>query len=349
VEHSGIRKILVIKLRAIGDVVLSTVVLKNLRQAFPKAVLDFLTEHPSKEVIYGNPNIDTVFGFNIKEESGLSLIRKIRRQRYDLVIDLFGNPRSAIVAYCSGAQHRVGYRFGWRKHCYTIVVEPRGGEVHNIEFNLDALRAINVPVTDRSPFFPCSDEAKRFAEDFFRKEHLEGKFVVALNPGGGWYTKRWRAKSYAALGKRLQAEYNASIIITWGPGEEKLAEEIRSLMNGEALLTPNTTLKELGAILGQCSLMVTNDSGPMHIAAAMGTPIVAIYGPTHPELQGPVTDKAEIVKNKELTCLGCNLTECPIENPCMEELAVDVVFQSAKKLIERLHLLQPGEVAAHVS
>lgn len=337
-EHSGIKRILVIKLRAIGDVVLSTVVLKNLRQAFPNATLDFLTEYPSKEVVFGNPNVDTVFAFNIKEETGLSLIMKIRRQRYDLVIDLFGNPRSAIVAYCSGAKYRMGYRFGWRKYCYNIVVEPRGGEVHNTEFNLDALKAINVPVTEKSPFFPVSEEARVFADDFFRKESLSGKFVVAINPGGGWYTKRWRAKSYAELGDRLRAEFDACIIITWGPGEEKLAEEIRSAMGGSATLIPRSTLKELGAILERCSLMVTNDSGPMHIAAVLGTPIVAIYGPTHPELQGPVTENAGIVQKKELSCLGCNLTECPIGNPCMEGLEVDVVLGEVRRLVERLHL-----------
>jgi lipopolysaccharide heptosyltransferase II len=337
-EHSGIQRILVIKLRAIGDVVLSTVVLKNLRQAFPKATLDFLTEIPSREAVFGNPSVDTVFAFNIKEETGLSLIMKIRRQRYDLVIDLFGNPRSAIVACCSGAKYRVGYRFGWRKYCYNIVIEPRGGEVHNTEFNLDALKAINVPVTEKSPFFPVSEEARMFADEFFRKESLDGKFVAAINPGGGWYTKRWRAKSYGELGKRLRTEFNASVIITWGPGEEKLAEEIRSLMNGEAILIPKTKLKELGAILERCSLMITNDSGPMHIAGVLGTPIVAIYGPTHPELQGPVTDKAAIVQKKELSCLGCNLTDCPIGNPCMEELAVETVLDEARKLITRLHL-----------
>ena len=312
--------------------------LKNLRLAFPNATLDFLTEFPSKEVVFGNPNVDTVFAFNIKEETGLSLIMKIRRQRYDLVIDLFGNPRSAIVAYFSGAQHRVGYRFGWRKHCYNILIEPRGGEVHNIDFNLDALKAINVPVIDRSPYFPRSDDAKEFAGDFFRKEHLDGTFVVAINPGGGWYTKRWRAKSYAELGNRLRTEFDASIIITWGPGEEPLAEEIRSLMGGNATLIPKSTLKQLGAILEQCSLMVTNDSGPMHIAAVLGTPIAAIYGPTHPELQGPATDKSVIVRKEDLSCLGCNLTECPIGNPCMEGLEVDVVLGAVRKLIERLHL-----------
>ena len=346
IDKSLIQRILVIKLRAIGDVVLSTVVLKNLRLAFPSAKIDFLTEKPSRDVLEGNPDINGVVAFNSKEQSGLSLIMKMRNKRYDLVIDLFGNPRSALVTFFSGARYRVGYKFGWREYCYTIRIDPRGGELHNTEFNLDALSALDIPIVSREPFFPCPDEAKQFAADFFKKEELDGKFVVALNPGGGWITKRWRPKQFAALGDLLRATFGAVVLIIWGPGEENLAEAIRSGMKSPSLLIPRTSLKQLAAILQRCSLMVTNDSGPMHIAAAMGTPIVAIYGPTRPQLQGPVTKQSEIVQNKKLLCLGCNYTKCPIENPCMEELSVKVVEHSVRKLVERLKQANAVPVSA---
>ncbi|MFI5251887.1 MAG: lipopolysaccharide heptosyltransferase II [Bacteroidota bacterium] len=338
-EKSRVQKILIIKLRAIGDVVLSTATLKNLRTAYPHARIDFLTEYYCKDVVEGNPDIDSIIAFNNKEESGLSLVRRIRSGRYDLVIDLFGNPRSAIVTLFSGAFYRVGYRFGWRKYCYSIVVEPRGGEKHNIDFNLDALKEIDIPVIDRTPVFPLSDDAKRFAQDFFKNKNLLGKLVVVLNPGGGWYTKRWKLHSYAGLAKKFRKEFDAKILICWGPGEQAIAEEIRLALDGEADLTPRTSLKELAAILERCSLMITNDSGPMHIAAAMGTPIVALYGPTRPELQGPESKKAVVVQKKDLTCLGCNLTDCPIGNPCMEELSVETVYSAAKNLIEQLQII----------
>jgi lipopolysaccharide heptosyltransferase II len=335
VDPRLVKNILVVKLRAIGDVLLSTVVLKSLRSAFPEARIDFLTERPSREVVEGNPDLDSVLVFDGRRESGVGLILKVRRRRYDMVIDLFGNPRSALVTLGSGARYRVGYRFGWRKHCYNILTEPRGDQLHNTDFNLDALRRIGIPVLETLPHFPVSSEATEFARAFFEKDHLAGKRVVALNPGGGWSTKRWRIPQFAALGDLISKTHNSEILIVWGPGEEKMAAEIQGLMSAKAILIPPSNLKQLAAILKRCNLVVTNDSGPMHIAAAVGTPVVAIFGPTNPELQGPVGVPSEIVQNEKLVCLGCNYTICPIGNPCMEELGVEEVFAGVGRMLAK--------------
>ncbi|MBI1802994.1 MAG: glycosyltransferase family 9 protein [Ignavibacteriae bacterium] len=339
IEHSHVHNILVIKLRAIGDVLLSTVVLKNLRAAFPDACIDFLTENPSKNAVEGNPAIDTVLVFDSKTQSSINLPMLVRRRQYDLVIDLFGNPRSAIVALTSGARYRVGYRFTWRQHCYNSVIEPRGGKIHNVQFNLDALDAIGIPIVDRSLFFPIGDHDRAFANDFFYRNGLDHAFVVALNPGGGWYTKRWPSRHFAELGNRIARTFGAKVLITWGPGEQDLADEIASSMSEPAMLIPPASLKQLGAILEACSVMVTNDSGPMHIASTLGTPVVAIFGPTVPELQGPVNEKSIVARNSKLVCLGCNYTTCPIGNPCMEELSVNDVFHAFKQLCDAYSLL----------
>lgn len=344
VDFSQIRKILVIKPRAIGDVLLSTVVLKNLRAAFSDSHIDFLTELPSREVIEGNGNVDELILFDTKRDSGVGLILKIRNRKYGLVIDLFGNPRTALITYFSKARHRVGYRFKWRQYCYNVVVEPRGGEVHNTEFNLDALRAIGVPIVSNEIEFPLDTASEQFADEFFRTSPLyergdKGGFTVALNPGGGWYTKRWRIPQYAALGDALVNEFSAKILLVWGPGEENDIRELQSKMPQPSTLLPPTSLKQLGAILKRCDLLVTNDSGPMHIAAAMGTPVVAIFGPTNPTLQGPVGKGHEIVRNEKLDCLCCNFTDCPIGNPCMLELGVDEVLEGVRRAITKNNLL----------
>jgi len=335
IEKTDVKRILVIKLRAIGDVLLSTAVLRNLRVAFPDASIDFLTEVPSREVLEGNPDVSSLLIFDGKKQSGAGLILDVRRRRYDLVIDLFGNPRSALVTLFSGAKYRVGYRFGWRRYCYNIVVHPRGGEVHNVEFNLDALRSIDVPVHSAEPVFPLSTQSETFAEDYFRKSALAGKHVVAFNPGGGWYTKRWRVSQFAQLGERLVKQFNVRVIVIWGPGERDDAEQVIKLGNFGGEIIPPTSLKQLASILKRCSSIVTNDSGPMHIAAAMGIPVVAIFGPTRPELQGPLAGNFEVVRHQELSCLGCNLTKCPIGNPCMEDLSVEKVFEAFKRVMER--------------
>ncbi|MBI5215433.1 MAG: glycosyltransferase family 9 protein [Ignavibacteriae bacterium] len=348
IDRSRIRKILIIKLRAIGDVVLSTVVIRNLRLAFPDAQIDFLTEKPSRDIIEGNPDINNVLVFDGKKQSGLGLIWNVRSRKYDLVIDLFGNPRSALVTYFSGAHYRVGYRFGWREKCYNIVVEPRGGEVHNTEFNLDAVRALGFAVTDFSPAdsgqklrMTITENDEIFAFRYFLESGLNDSFVVALNAAGGWYTKRWAIPKYAELADMLVEQHQAKILLLWGPGERDDAERLATLMTNKAILIPATTLKQLAAILQRCSMMVTNDSGPMHIAAAMGTSTVAIFGPTNPMLQGPFGNQSEIVRNERLGCLGCNFTKCPIGNPCMEELSVEEVFLASQRLISSVKTQNP--------
>ena len=338
VDISQVHKILVIKLRAIGDVLLSTAVLPDLRKAFPDAAIDFLTEKPSRQVVEGNPEISSAIVYDGRKQNGAGLIADIRGRKYDLVIDLFGNPRSALVTLFSGARYRVGYRFGWRRYCYNIVVTPRGGEVHNIDFNLDALRAIGIPVGHPTASFTIDAEAEAFAERFYSGSGLDCRSVVALNPGGGWYTKRWPSCQYVALGGMLAEKYNTQIIVLWGPGEQETAREIISQMRSKALLIPAADLKQLAAIIKQCAAMVTNDSGPMHIAAAVGTPVLAIFGPTIPDLQGPVGDKHVVIQNQKLVCLGCNDTVCPIENPCMEQLDADVVFRAFGQLVEKNRL-----------
>jgi heptosyltransferase III len=335
-DPKTIRRILVIKLRAVGDVVLSTVVLRNLRVAFPSARLDVLTEKGSASVVQGNPDVDGTIVFDRATMSGVRLIHEVRSSKYDLVLDLFGNPRTALATRMSGAHYRVGFRFRGRTYAYNLVVEPRGGEVHNTQFNLDLLEALGVPITDRSLRFPVSTEDRLYVDAFLDKAGLGSIPLVALCLGGGWYTKRWGIDHFALLGDRLAEKHGLGVVIPWGPGEEAEVELLRTKMKFEPFVPPPTSLPQLGALLDRCRLAVCNDSGPMHIAAAMKTPVVAIFGPTRPELQGPYGTASIVVRREGLDCLGCNLTKCPIGNPCMIDLSVESVVKGVDDLLLRI-------------
>ncbi len=327
--------VLLIKPRAIGDVLLSTPVITNIKRSFRDITIDFLCESFASDVIVGNNDVRNVISFNKKNDSTLSLISLIRGKKYDIVVDLFCNPRTALITFFSGATYRIGFPFRGRSYAYNIKVTPRGGEVHNVDFNLDVLRHLNIPVTDSNPVFPLTDESERFADQWYGAQNFQQPVTVGINASGGWYTKKWKADSFAALADRIYEEHGWNIVFFWGPGESEEVRGIQSRMKNRSTLIPKTSLKELGALLKRCHYLVSNDSGPMHIAASLGVPTLGIFGPTNPFLQGPYGSKNAWVRHEALDCLTCNLTECPIGNICMTDLSVHSVYEAFLKLVTK--------------
>ncbi len=333
-DKSLVNKILVIKPGAIGDVLLSTPVIENLRLNFPYAEINYLTQSFCKDVLTDNPYLTRVLTYDLKKgDSSYCLIKNIHNQKYDLIIDLFCNPRTAIITLNSEAKFRVGFPFSWRRIAYNIKVKPRSSEVHNIEFNLDTLRALDLKIVANKPKFFMNAVHTEFADKFFTANNLEGGSVIGFNPSGTWETKVWYPEKFIELGKKLSG--NNKILIFWGYEKERIeAENIRTAIGENALLIPEVNLKYMGALLKKCDLLVTNDTGPMHIAWSMGVNVAAIFGPTNSHLQGPLSENSVVIKNEALTCLGCNLTkisECPYEHKCMRDLSVDEVYGKIMK------------------
>lgn len=335
IEFQNVNKILIIKLRAIGDVLLSTPVIENLKTTFPHIQIDFIVEKFAGDVLKGNPWLTKIHTFSKKEETSFGLIKKIRSERYDVVFDLFVNPRTALVTRLSGAKFRVGFPFRGRTYAYNFLVPPRGGEVHNVDFNLDALRFFQIPIVTRNPFFPIDSEAKKFAELWLHETGLSGKKIIAFNAGGGWITKKWRIEQFAQLADTIKKNFSCEILLFWGPGEFEEIEHLKMQMRHDCFVVPKTSLKQMGALLLHCSALISNDSGPMHIAAAVGVPTLGIFGPTNPYLQGPLGEKNMWIRNEKLDCLGCNLTVCKIGNLCMTELSVETVYTAFQQLLKR--------------
>ena len=341
---SDIQKILVIKLRAIGDVVLSTAILPSLREFYREAKIHFMVESPGKEILENNPYVDHIIVLPLKEWgelprlkawlAGLRFLKRVRKEKYDIVFDLFGNPRSAFITWITGAPLRVGFSFRGRKYAYNKRVVPRGGEVHEVEFNLDALRALNIPVVKVSPLFPISKKEKDFIDRWIKKNGFEKSFLVGLNPWGSWEAKRWGLEKFAALADRLVETYQAKVVVLWGPGEREHAEKVKALARHPVFIAPQTSLKQLAALLFRCQLVVANDSGPMHIAAAVGTKTVGIFGPTRWQLQGPYGEDHGVAYKKGLACLGCNRLSCE-KMTCMKDLSVDEVMEVVEKVVGR--------------
>jgi len=332
-QFSKATAVLIIKPRAIGDILLSTPVIENIKFLFPQIAIDFLCESFAADVVRGNPFLRNVITFSKKSDYTLSIINRIRKNKYDIVIDLFGNPRTAMITRWSGAKTRIGFPFRGRAYAYTDLVTPRGGEVHNVEFNLDVLKHFDLPINSKKPMFPLSSSDTIYADGFFVQNKLSGKTIIGINASGGWYTKKWDLNSFARLIDKISTNGKYKFLLFWGPGEYDDAIAIQKNVNKTTELIPNTTLKEMGALLQRCSYLISNDSGPMHIAASLNVPTLGIFGPTNPHLQGPYGDQHLWVRNEQLDCLECNLTKCPIGNVCMTDLSVQVVFDAFQQLI----------------
>lgn len=336
-------RILVIKLRATGDVVLATPVIENLKRRFPRARLSFLTEEASADVLRWNPLLDELIVLPIRrwERAGFQgswreqarFYRNLRRKRFDLAIDLFGNPRSAVLTWLTGAPDRVGYAFRGRRHAYNTVVRPSDETSHEVLFHLEALAAMDIPVATDRPSVAIPGTAEGKADRWLRENAPGGCAVVGLNPGGGWAVKRWPPAYFGRLGDALIDEYGVEVLVLWGPGEEGLAGEVARAMSNRPLMLPEVTLGELGAFLKRCRLLISNDSAPMHMAAALNVPTVGIFGPTDPRAQGPWGDGHGVVRQESVDCLGCNRVDCPIGNICMTTLEPEAVLEKVRSFM----------------
>jgi ADP-heptose:LPS heptosyltransferase len=330
-----IKKILIIKFGGIGDVLLSTPVLPNLREFFPDAIINFLTYQNCIDAVKDNPYINRALSFKLGDDTSYCFLKNIKKQKYDLIIDLFGNPRTAFATFYSFAKYRVGFKFRHRRYAYNIKVDGRGGEVHNVEFNLDAIRKINCPVNSKKLFIATNNYHEEFADIFIKNTGLN-KSPIGIVISGGWETKKYKTDDYKILIKKILEKYDAEILLMWGIQPEKEQCEIIKKDNAERIfVTPECDIKYLSAIMKKCKFVIGNDSGLIHLAVASDVPVLGIYGPTNPLLQGPFGENNITVVNEKIDCLNCNLLECPIGNICMTELSKDVIMEKIEELISK--------------
>lgn len=343
INKEKVRKILIIKLRGIGDVILSTVVFDNLRKDFPHAKIDYLTEKPSKTALEKIPFINNIElspkGSFIED---VKLIFRIRRNKYDLVFDFYSNPRTAIITFLSGAKYRAGFPYRGRKYAYNLFGPAERNIYHAGQLHLEFLRCLGLRYDEKIMHFGLTEEDRLFAKEYFADKFSEGEFVVGLSPSGGWNSKKAEPAKFAEIGNEILKRYPAKLLVLWGPGDQNDALEICQLLRGKGVIAPLTDIRKMAALLEKCSMVIANDSGPMHISTAVGTPTLSMHGPTSPHMQGPFGDKHEWVRLDELECIECNLLECPRNHECFKNLPVERVMAKVESLIRKNNISIPS-------
>lgn len=346
------KNILIIKLRYIGDVLLATPVLRALRDEFPHARVTTLVNRGAEELLKWNPDVNEVLVLNRTGAAGaIRFARHIRRLRFDCVVDLTDSDRSAILSRLSGAPVRIGFNEErrWRGLLYTSVVYPSPGAIHRVEHDLEAVRALGVAPKASRPVLYTSlqddEEASRLLEKLEAGSSARGKPFVMLHPGARYWFKAWPAERFAELADRLVAAMGCQVLVAGDSRDQEVAESIqRQSRAGVQVLAGRTTLLQLAAVLKRCTLFIGNDNGPMHMAAALGIPVVALFGPSDPAVWGPRAEKA-IVLYKGLDCRPCFHPDCfRAEENCMKQITVEEVYAAASRCLsgrgEAVHITE---------
>lgn len=335
-------RILVIKLRYLGDVLLSTPVLAGLRAVFPKVHLSMLVNPGTEAMIATNPHLDEVL---IAERAGsplrqLGFAAALRRRRFDLVLDLTDGDRAAILSRLTGAAIRVGFnREGrWRGRLYTHVIPVQEQPMPMIRQHLMALEALGIPVAPTMPVLrvgPADESAA--GEALAALEIAPGERFVAVHPGARWWFKSWPAAQFAALIDYIQGKLGVKAVLLGSVADQEITEAILGQVEtGCRSLAGRLTLLELAGLLRQAALFVGNDNGPMHIAAAMGTPVVGLFGPADPRIWGPA-GQGHATLYKGIDCRPCFPGGCRRgEQNCMRLIALDEVIPVVERMLGRL-------------
>lgn len=331
IKVDEIKKILIIKPRGIGDIILSTIILENLRNHFHNSKIDYLVESFAKEVLENNPLINKILTFE-KSDFILKTILKIRKEKYDLIIDLWSNPRTAQITFFSGAKFRVGYAYRGRKFAYNIKSQAGRGNTHSAEHNLELLRVAGIPIVSKKIIYNLTNESIEFAKSFI-KEIEKKETLIGVIPSGGWNSKRCPKEKWVEIIKSLSGKINCNILILWGQDDFEDANFIKNNITN-SILAPETNLKQMAGLLSLCNLVIANDSGPMHFSAALGIPTLGLFGPTDPKKHGPYSDNSDFVIKNDLHCIICNKLECPFNKECFYELDIDTIIEKSKKLLD---------------
>jgi heptosyltransferase-1 len=348
---SGLARVLIVRLGALGDIVHAIPVAAALRRAFPGSRIDWLVSAKHREILDLVPVIDrrlviqdrpsrAARGSAREAHSSVSLagaIRELRRARYDAVIDLQGLIKSALLARSSGAPRVIGFTSSYARErlarpLYTEAYDPgRGGLYdrretrHVVEINLGVLTLLGI--TGVAPEFPIeavvSEPARLICE------RTAGRYAL-LNPGAAWPNKRWPPARLAALAVKLRERHSLTSVALWGPGEESLAQAVVGAAGGAALLSPATTIADLVALTRGATLMISGDTGPAHIATAVGTPLVGIYGPTRPVRNGPLSPN-DIAVSRDAVCRCHHLRRCTQARMCLLDVGVEEVADAVER------------------
>jgi heptosyltransferase-2 len=331
------KRILIIQTAFLGDVILSTPLIKALRELFPDAFISFLLIPETTKILENNPHLNEILVYDKRKKKGLitffDIVSRIKEKKFDLGVIPHRSLRSALLGYLSGIPQRIGFDKSSGSFLFSHkIVYP--DNVHEIDRNLSLLSNFNIHLSDKTPeLFPSSEDfsyARLLLHDSGIKE--EDK-IVGIAPGSVWATKRWLPERFAEVSDLLIKKARAKVVFLGSEEDRKLCEEIANLMTEKpVILAGKTDILQSAAMISFCEVILSNDSAPVHIASAMKRPVVAIFGSTIPEFGFAPYGEGHLIIEKRMECRPCGIHgrgKCPEKHfRCMREITTDKVFQA---------------------
>jgi heptosyltransferase III len=332
-------RILVIKLKQPGDVLVSTPVIAALKEAWPNCRLTYLVPRGTEDMVSGHPGLDDLLVTDRRSDTwtqALRFVRDLRRRRFDLVLELSGGDRGAFYTLLTGAPERLGFAhprqpFWQRRASFTRLLPRPPVRMHMVDQNLAAVRALGIEHVNPRLAFYWDDGAEQQVQELLASLGLAGRPFVVMHPGAGWRFKCWTPAGYARVIEALEADWGLPVILTGTRAlhEQDLLAAIRAECRiGPRDLTGRLSLKELGALISQARFFFGMDSAPMHLAAAVNTPAVALFGPSGVFNWGP-WGAGHLVIKQDWDCLPCGQDGCEGSkiSRCLVELTPAAVLE----------------------
>jgi len=339
------KRILIVRTDRIGDVLLSTPVIKALRLAYPNAYIAMIVSPYAKDIVDGNPYLDEIIiydkaGAHKSWQRSINFALNLKKKRFDLAIILHPTNRAHLVTFFAGIPRRIGYdrKLGFLltdriKHTKQL------GKKHELEYSLDLVRYLGIQPQDKNLFMPIKPESEKWIDELFKQEGLSGADkLLAIHPGASCPSKIWPNERFAEVADRLVEKYGFKVFIVAGPKDIVIAQNVtRHMRNAAINLAGKTSIGQLASLLKRCQLFISNDSGPVHIASAVGAAVISIFGRNQKGLSpirwGPVGLKDKIL-HREVGCIECLAHNCIKEFACLKAITVDDVVAVADEILK---------------
>lgn len=332
-------RILIVNVNWLGDTLFVTPFIRAIREGRPRSYIAVLTHPRCFSILEGNPHINEIIIYDErKKHKGLlgkfSIISHLRSMKFDTAFILRPSLSRSMILFLSKIRSRIGYKSKRSSFLLTKKINTTFKDMHKVEYFLNIARAIGIEPKSKNYEIFISGADNENSNRILMEAGIKDEGFIALNPGGNWDLKRWPFEHFARLGDEIYAKLNRKVAITGADSDIELAKKISDLMTHKpVILCGKSDLKTLAGILKKAQCVISNDSGPMHVAVAMKTSVVALFGPTSPKITGPYGDGVKRILQKDVKCkIPCYELSCE-DNKCMKAISVEEVFEAVKKLV----------------